>query len=180
MRSISATKILALRQQTQMLWERYFGSIEKIVFTTFEVIIFACVHIHIIRIELFNVDLCETILRRVQTLSTISKRLENRLSVQYICIRTFRIVEVQFFTALPVFFRSTCCSIIWSFFFFFSFLCFVISCIFHKHVALNWSMTRFSTSLSKYTLLLLANTSTKWMTFEWFELFVWMDDISVS
>lgn len=36
-RSISATKILALRQQTQMLWERYFGSIEKIVFTTFEV-----------------------------------------------------------------------------------------------------------------------------------------------
>lgn len=38
-RSISATKILALRQQTQMLWERYFGSIEKIVFTTFEVII---------------------------------------------------------------------------------------------------------------------------------------------
>ncbi|XP_031622046.1 exostosin-1 [Contarinia nasturtii] len=37
-RSISATKILALRQQTQMLWERYFGSIEKIVFTTFEII----------------------------------------------------------------------------------------------------------------------------------------------
>lgn len=36
-RSIPATKILALRQQTQMLWERYFGSIEKIVFTTFEV-----------------------------------------------------------------------------------------------------------------------------------------------
>lgn len=36
-RSISAMKILALRQQTQMLWERYFGSIEKIVFTTFEV-----------------------------------------------------------------------------------------------------------------------------------------------
>lgn len=37
MRSISATRILALRQQTQVLWERYFGSIEKIVFTTFEV-----------------------------------------------------------------------------------------------------------------------------------------------
>lgn len=37
-RSIPATRILALRQQTQVLWERYFGSIEKIVFTTFEVI----------------------------------------------------------------------------------------------------------------------------------------------
>lgn len=36
-RSVSATRILALRQQTQVLWERYFGSIEKIVFTTFEV-----------------------------------------------------------------------------------------------------------------------------------------------
>lgn len=36
-RSISATRILALRQQTQVLWERYFESIEKIVFTTFEV-----------------------------------------------------------------------------------------------------------------------------------------------
>lgn len=36
-RSIPATRILALRQQTQVLWERYFGSIEKIVFTTFEV-----------------------------------------------------------------------------------------------------------------------------------------------
>lgn len=36
-RSISASRILALRQQTQVLWERYFSSIEKIVFTTFEV-----------------------------------------------------------------------------------------------------------------------------------------------
>ncbi|KAL7738237.1 hypothetical protein ACLKA6_006569 [Drosophila palustris] len=35
-RSISAERIFALRQQTQVLWERYFGSIEKIVFTTFE------------------------------------------------------------------------------------------------------------------------------------------------
>nr|XP_029730852.1 exostosin-1 [Aedes albopictus] len=37
-RSISASRILALRQQTQVLWERYFSSIEKIVFTTFEII----------------------------------------------------------------------------------------------------------------------------------------------
>ena len=36
-RSLSPSQILALRQQTQILWERYFGSIEKIVFTTFEV-----------------------------------------------------------------------------------------------------------------------------------------------
>lgn len=36
-RSISPSQILALRQQTQVLWERYFSSIEKIVFTTFEV-----------------------------------------------------------------------------------------------------------------------------------------------
>jgi hypothetical protein len=36
-RSISPNRILALRQQTQILWERYFSSIEKIVFTTFEV-----------------------------------------------------------------------------------------------------------------------------------------------
>uniref|UniRef100_A0A1I8PY42 Exostosin GT47 domain-containing protein n=1 Tax=Stomoxys calcitrans TaxID=35570 RepID=A0A1I8PY42_STOCA len=35
-RSISDERIFALRQQTQVLWERYFGSIEKIVFTTFE------------------------------------------------------------------------------------------------------------------------------------------------
>lgn len=39
-RSISIDRILALRQQTQILWERYFGSIEKIVFTTFEVSFF--------------------------------------------------------------------------------------------------------------------------------------------
>ncbi|XP_073811631.1 exostosin glycosyltransferase 1 ttv [Musca autumnalis] len=37
-RSISDERIFALRQQTQVLWERYFGSIEKIVFTTFEII----------------------------------------------------------------------------------------------------------------------------------------------
>ncbi|XP_055855972.1 exostosin-1 [Episyrphus balteatus] len=37
-RSIPVNRILALRQQTQILWERYFGSIEKIVFTTFEII----------------------------------------------------------------------------------------------------------------------------------------------
>ncbi|XP_037945940.1 exostosin-1-like [Teleopsis dalmanni] len=37
-RSIPAERIFALRQQTQVLWERYFGSIEKIVFTTFEII----------------------------------------------------------------------------------------------------------------------------------------------
>ncbi|KAI5712469.1 hypothetical protein M8J75_008522 [Diaphorina citri] len=37
-RSISATQVLAARQQTQVLWERYFSSIEKIVFTTFEII----------------------------------------------------------------------------------------------------------------------------------------------
>lgn len=36
-RSISATKVFALRQQTQILWEQYFSSIEKIVFTTLEV-----------------------------------------------------------------------------------------------------------------------------------------------
>lgn len=36
-RSISDYRILQLRQQTQVLWERYFSSIEKIVFTTLEV-----------------------------------------------------------------------------------------------------------------------------------------------
>ncbi|KAL1465226.1 hypothetical protein WDU94_004813 [Cyamophila willieti] len=35
---ISASQILSSRQQTQVLWERYFSSIEKIVFTTFEII----------------------------------------------------------------------------------------------------------------------------------------------
>jgi glucuronyl/N-acetylglucosaminyl transferase EXT1 len=38
--SISETKLFALRQQTQILWEQYFNTIEKIVFTTFEVVIF--------------------------------------------------------------------------------------------------------------------------------------------
>lgn len=37
-RSVSSTKILELRQQTQILWERYFSSIEKIIFTTLEII----------------------------------------------------------------------------------------------------------------------------------------------
>ncbi|XP_019864522.1 exostosin-1 [Aethina tumida] len=37
-RSLSPSKILQLRQQTQMLWDRYFSSIEKIVYTTFEII----------------------------------------------------------------------------------------------------------------------------------------------
>lgn len=37
-RSISPSKIMAMRQQTQILWERYFSSIEKIVFTTLEII----------------------------------------------------------------------------------------------------------------------------------------------
>ncbi|XP_026463110.1 exostosin-1-like [Ctenocephalides felis] len=37
-RSVSADRVLALRQQTQVLWERYFSSIEKIVFTTLEII----------------------------------------------------------------------------------------------------------------------------------------------
>ncbi|XP_065165461.1 exostosin-1 [Atheta coriaria] len=37
-RSISQTKILEMRQQSQILWERYFSSIEKIVFTTLEII----------------------------------------------------------------------------------------------------------------------------------------------
>lgn len=35
-RSVSNTKILKLRQQTQFLWERYFSSIEKVIFTVFE------------------------------------------------------------------------------------------------------------------------------------------------
>ncbi|XP_014262260.1 exostosin-1 [Cimex lectularius] len=37
-RSISATKLFALRQQTQILWDKYFSSIEKIVFTTLEIL----------------------------------------------------------------------------------------------------------------------------------------------
>lgn len=38
--SLSETKLFALRQQTQILWEQYFNTIEKIVFTTFEVMLF--------------------------------------------------------------------------------------------------------------------------------------------
>lgn len=37
LRSISPSKVFALRQQSQIIWERYMSSIEKIVFTTFEV-----------------------------------------------------------------------------------------------------------------------------------------------
>lgn len=37
-RSISSRKILELKQQTQVLWDRYFSSIEKIVYTTLEII----------------------------------------------------------------------------------------------------------------------------------------------
>lgn len=37
-RSLSPKKILQLRQQTQVLWDRYFSSIEKIVYTTLEII----------------------------------------------------------------------------------------------------------------------------------------------
>ncbi|XP_076262706.1 exostosin glycosyltransferase 1 ttv [Rhynchophorus ferrugineus] len=37
-RSIKPSKILQLRQQTQVLWDRYFSSIEKIVYTTLEII----------------------------------------------------------------------------------------------------------------------------------------------
>ncbi|XP_041975092.1 exostosin-1 [Aricia agestis] len=37
-RSVPPERILALRQQTQVLWEQYFSSIEKIVFTTIEII----------------------------------------------------------------------------------------------------------------------------------------------
>lgn len=36
-RSITPSQIFALRQQSQILWDRYLSSIEKIVFTTFEV-----------------------------------------------------------------------------------------------------------------------------------------------
>lgn len=36
-RSIHQDRILALRQQTQFLWEAYFSSVEKIVLTTLEV-----------------------------------------------------------------------------------------------------------------------------------------------
>lgn len=36
-RSITPNHVFALRQQSQILWDRYLSSIEKIVFTTFEV-----------------------------------------------------------------------------------------------------------------------------------------------
>ncbi len=36
-RSIPESRTFILRQQTQILWDQYFSSIEKIVFTTFEV-----------------------------------------------------------------------------------------------------------------------------------------------
>lgn len=45
--SISDTKLFALRQQSQILWEQYFNTIEKIVFTTFEVRFFFKCHCHI-------------------------------------------------------------------------------------------------------------------------------------
>lgn len=38
-RSVPPERILALRQQTQFLWEQYFSSIEKIVFTTIEILL---------------------------------------------------------------------------------------------------------------------------------------------
>ncbi|CRK98107.1 CLUMA_CG011475, isoform A [Clunio marinus] len=37
-RSISPSTIMRMRQQSQILWEQYFSSIEKIIFTTFEII----------------------------------------------------------------------------------------------------------------------------------------------
>nr|XP_023011773.1 exostosin-1 [Leptinotarsa decemlineata] len=37
-RSLTPSKILQLRQQTQVLWDRYFSSIEKVVYTTLEII----------------------------------------------------------------------------------------------------------------------------------------------
>lgn len=36
-RSVDAERILALRQQTQFLWDSYFSSVDKIVLTTLEV-----------------------------------------------------------------------------------------------------------------------------------------------
>ena len=37
LRSIPAGKVFRMRQQTQVLWERYLSSVEKIVMTTLEV-----------------------------------------------------------------------------------------------------------------------------------------------
>lgn len=36
-RSINASQILQMRQQTQLMWNQYFSSIQKIVFSTLEV-----------------------------------------------------------------------------------------------------------------------------------------------
>lgn len=37
MRAVGNERVLALRQRTQMLWEAYFSSVDKIVLTTLEV-----------------------------------------------------------------------------------------------------------------------------------------------
>ncbi len=37
MRSVPTHQLLAMRMHTQFLWEAYFSSLEKIIFTTFEV-----------------------------------------------------------------------------------------------------------------------------------------------
>lgn len=36
-RSIGAERVMALRQQSQLLWHMYFASIDRIIFTTLEV-----------------------------------------------------------------------------------------------------------------------------------------------
>lgn len=36
-RAVGIDRVLALRQRTQMLWEAYFSSVDKIVLTTLEV-----------------------------------------------------------------------------------------------------------------------------------------------
>lgn len=36
-RSIEAERVMALRQQSQLLWHMYFSSIDRIIFTTLEV-----------------------------------------------------------------------------------------------------------------------------------------------
>ena len=38
LRSVSQAKIFEMRQQTQLLWDQYLSSVEKIVLTTLEVI----------------------------------------------------------------------------------------------------------------------------------------------
>lgn len=37
LREMPPTRILSLRQQTQLLWDAYFSSIEKVIYTTLEV-----------------------------------------------------------------------------------------------------------------------------------------------